>query len=146
MATANILQRLYSLNSSSPHFCRNLHDLIQSDGEDHYLSGLQGSDLIRLVDFLDEVRVLPFALSSLWNRLYRPSPSSRPRTMFPDCVCSSCGPFVATAGSYHLRTLFLVASPSLAITQWPLETLVKYGKGNTIAPRCVSNVRGSPCE
>ena len=61
MATANILQRLYSLNTSSPHLCRNLHDLIQSDGEDRYLSGLQGSDLVRLVDFLEKVRVSPSA-------------------------------------------------------------------------------------
>ena len=61
MATANLLQRLYSLNTSSPHLCRNLHDLIQSDGEDRYLSGLQGSDLVRLVDFLDRVRIPPYA-------------------------------------------------------------------------------------
>ena len=61
MATANILQRLYSLNTSSPHLCRNLHDLIQSDGEDHYLLNLQESDLIRLVEFLDKVRIPPSA-------------------------------------------------------------------------------------
>ena len=61
MATANILQRLYSLSTSSPHFCRNLHDLIQSDREDFYLFDLQGSDLIRLVDFLDRVRIPPSA-------------------------------------------------------------------------------------
>ena len=69
MATASILQRLYSLNISSPDFSldtspdflRDLHDLIQSDREDSYLSGLQESDLIPLVDFLDTVRIPPSA-------------------------------------------------------------------------------------
>ena len=60
MATSKILQHLYSLNTSSPDFSRYLHHLIQSDGQDHYLLDLQGSeDLIRLVDFLDKVRVPP---------------------------------------------------------------------------------------
>ena len=57
MATSQILQHLYSFNTSSPDFSRYLYHLIQSDGEDHYLLGLQGSDLIRAVDFLDKVRV-----------------------------------------------------------------------------------------
>ena len=57
MDTSQILRHLYSLNPSSPDFSRYLYHLIQSDGEDHYLSDLQGSDLIRLVDFLDRVRV-----------------------------------------------------------------------------------------
>ena len=62
MATSQILQRLYSLNTSSPRFCRNLHNLIrQSEGEDHHLLDLQGSDLIRLVDFLDRVCIPPSA-------------------------------------------------------------------------------------
>ena len=72
MATANILRRLYSLDASSPHFCRNLHNLIQSDGEDHYSSDLQGLDLIRLVDFLDGVRVL----SSLSLQLTEQAPQA----------------------------------------------------------------------
>ena len=61
MATANILRHLYSLDTSSPDLSRYLYHLIQSDGDDHYLLGLQGSKLIRLVDFLDEVRVSPSA-------------------------------------------------------------------------------------
>ena len=61
MATSQILQRLYSLDTSSPDFSRYLYHLIQSDGEDHYLLNLQGSGLIRLVDFLDSVRVFPSA-------------------------------------------------------------------------------------
>ena len=61
MPTSQILRHLYSLDTSSPDFSRYLYHLIQSDGEDHYLLDLQGSDLIRLVDFLDKVRVPPSA-------------------------------------------------------------------------------------
>ena len=143
MATANILRHLYSLNTSSPDLSRYLYHLIQSDGEDHYLMGLQGSKLIRLVDFIDEVRVSLLPPSSLQNRLHRPSPSSRPLTMSPDCVCTSCKPSAATTASSHPRTLLLVASPELVITHSPLEALPMYGKGFTITPKCASNVRGS---
>ena len=66
--------------------------------------------------------------------------------MFPDCVYTSCRPFAAATGSFHLRTSFLVASSNLAIIQSPPEALPKYGKGCTIIPKCVSNVRGSPYE
>ena len=64
MATPQILKLLYSFNTFSPEFSRCLDRLIQSDQEDHYLSNLQGSDMTRLVDFLDKVRVLPSASSS----------------------------------------------------------------------------------
>ena len=61
MATPQILQLLYSFNTFCPEFSRCLDRLIQSDGEEHYLSNLQGSDKTRLVDFLDRVRPLLFA-------------------------------------------------------------------------------------
>jgi len=56
MSTAQVLQYLYSLDTSSPNLSRSLYCLIQRDEEDQYLSGLQGSELDRLVDFFDEVR------------------------------------------------------------------------------------------
>ena len=66
MATSQILQHLYSLNTSSTDFSRYLYHLIQSDGEDHYLLDLQGSDLIRVVDFLDKVGVpIPASIRQL---------------------------------------------------------------------------------
>ena len=65
MTTAKILQRLYSLDTSSPDFSRYLSHLIQSDGEDHYLLDLKGPRLTRLVDFLDKVRVPPSAFLQL---------------------------------------------------------------------------------
>ena len=56
MPTSQILRHLYSLDTSSPDLSRYLYHLIQSDREDPYLLGLQGSELTRLVDFLDMVR------------------------------------------------------------------------------------------
>ncbi|KAF9789636.1 kinase-like domain-containing protein [Thelephora terrestris] len=53
MSTSQVLQHLYSLDTSSPDLLRYLYYLIQNDDEDQYLSSLQGSELTRLVDFLD---------------------------------------------------------------------------------------------
>ena len=58
MATSRVLQRLYSLDASSPDFLRNLYCLIQYDEKEQYLTSLRGSGLARLVDFLDDVRAL----------------------------------------------------------------------------------------
>ena len=58
MTTLQSLQTLYSFSTFSPQFSHCLDRLIQSDDEDNYLLGLQGSELTRLVDFLDKVRVL----------------------------------------------------------------------------------------
>lgn len=67
MSTSEILQRLYSLDTSSPDFLRHLHCLIQTDEEEQYLNGLRGPELSRLVDFLDGVRTLPMASFQLTN-------------------------------------------------------------------------------
>ena len=56
MSTSRVLQHLYSLDNSSPDLLRYLYYLIQNDDEERYLSCLQGSELTRLVDFLDSVR------------------------------------------------------------------------------------------
>ena len=69
MATSQILRHLYLLKPSSPDFSRYVHSLIQSDGEEHYLSSLKGSELTQLVDFLDGVRVLPSASFQLTNQV-----------------------------------------------------------------------------
>jgi len=61
MSTSQVLQHLYSLDISSPSLSRSIYCLIQRDEEEQYLSSLQGSELVRLVDFLDEVRTLPSA-------------------------------------------------------------------------------------
>lgn len=59
MSTPRILQRLYTLGNSSPDLLRNLYCLIQYDEKEHYLINLQGSELARLVNFLDEVHAVP---------------------------------------------------------------------------------------
>ena len=56
-----ILYRLYSLDTSSLNFQRNLYSLFRYDEEEHYLSSLRGSELARLADFLDGVCTLPSA-------------------------------------------------------------------------------------
>jgi len=63
MSASQILQHLYSLDTSSPGISRLIHGLIRHDEEEQYLSSLQGSELARLIDFLDEVRthLSPFA-------------------------------------------------------------------------------------
>ena len=58
MSTSHILQHLYSLDTSSPGISRLVYGLIRHDEEEQYLSSLRGSELARLVNFLDEVRTL----------------------------------------------------------------------------------------
>jgi len=65
MTTSQVLQHLYSLDNSSPYLLRYLYCLMRSDEEEHYLSSLRGSELARLVDFLDEVCPLPSTLCSI---------------------------------------------------------------------------------
>jgi hypothetical protein len=60
MSASQVLQRLYSLDTSSPDFLRVLYGLIRHDEDEQYSSSLQGPELARLVDFLDDVRTLPF--------------------------------------------------------------------------------------
>jgi len=69
MSTSRILQYLYSLDISSPNLPSYLYCLIQRDEEDEYLSSLQGSELTRLVDFLDEVRTLPSVFRPVTERI-----------------------------------------------------------------------------
>ena len=58
------LHCLYSLDPSSPGFVRRLHSLFRYDDEERCLSRLQGSELTRLLDFLDRVCTLLSTLSS----------------------------------------------------------------------------------
>ncbi|KAF9785470.1 kinase-like domain-containing protein [Thelephora terrestris] len=55
MSTSQVLQRLYSLDIYSPDVPRCLYCLFRSDDEEQYLTTLRGSELTRLVDFLDEI-------------------------------------------------------------------------------------------
>ena len=68
MSTFKALQHLYSLGASSPDLLPHLYFLIRNDDEEKYLTGLRGPDLSRLVNFLDEVCVLPLVLFELTNQ------------------------------------------------------------------------------
>ena len=61
MTTLWILQRLYTLDASSPDFLRHLYFLLRHDEEEKYLTSLQGPRLARLIDFLDNVHAIPSA-------------------------------------------------------------------------------------
>lgn len=62
MSTSRVLQHLYSLDATSPDISRLVYTLIRLDEGEGYLTSLQGPELVRLVDFLDEVRTLPSSL------------------------------------------------------------------------------------
>ena len=81
MSTSQILQRLYLFDIPSPDFLRHLYYLIQYDKKEQYLTSLQGSELARLVDFLDKVHSVPSTFHQFTNRLRRPSMSSLQPTM-----------------------------------------------------------------
>ena len=96
MSTSQILQYLYSLDTSSPNLPRYLYCLIQRDEEEQYLSSLQGSELAQLVDFLDKVSALPSHSAKSRNSSCRPLMPFPPPTMFSDDVYTNCRRSVAT--------------------------------------------------
>ena len=67
--TSRILQRLYSLHTSSPNFIRYLRVLIQHDEEEQYLASLKEPELTQLLDFLDKVRAVPSTFRQFGDRL-----------------------------------------------------------------------------
>ena len=69
MSTPWILRRLYTLDTSSVDFLRYLYSLIRHDEEERYLANLQGPQLARLLDFLDEVRALPSAFCPVMKQI-----------------------------------------------------------------------------
>lgn len=68
MSAPKVLQHLYSLDTSSPDFLRVLYGLIRHDEDEQYSSSLQGLELARLVDFLDNVRPLRLSFCPVTER------------------------------------------------------------------------------
>ena len=83
---SQVLQQLYSLEPSSPDFMRVLYGLIRHDEDEQYSSSLQGSELTRLVDFLDNVR--PF--SSAFHPVPKQTPQSLDNISTSDDVFRQC--------------------------------------------------------
>jgi len=68
MTASEVLEHLYSLDASSPDFLRVLYSLIRHDENEQYTSSLEGAELTRLVDFLDDVRPFLPAFHPVANR------------------------------------------------------------------------------
>ena len=68
MSISEDLRNLYTLDTSSPDFSRRLYSLIRHDENEQYLTSLWGSELARLVDFLDEVRAVPLPFHQFTKR------------------------------------------------------------------------------
>ena len=86
MSTPQILQRLYSLDTSSPDFLHHICCFIQYDEEEQYLASLQGSELAQLVGFLDKVRPVP----SVFHRFTKPTPKALGAIRTTDDVAREC--------------------------------------------------------
>ena len=139
MATSQVLRHLYSLNTTSPDLLPSLYRLIQNDDKEQYLSGLQGTDLVRLVDFLEEVRCLPYPLSGC-RTLHRLLISSRSPMTFTGDAYTDCKPSATSTESCHHRIMFLATSPGSMATRLPTAVSLTYGKALTTAKKSVSNV------
>ena len=134
MTTLWTLRCLYSLDTSSPDFLHRLYSLFHHDEDEQYLSNLQGSELDRLVDFLDQVRTLPSAFRQLRNRLPRPLVPFPPTAICLKNVSTNYEPSVAIARPFHHHVSYLVKSPKWAVVQSPLAPSPMYGKP-IISPR-----------
>ena len=67
-SASQVIQHLYTLDTSSPDFLRAISNLILHDENEQYTSSIQGPELTRLVDFLDEVCALPSASRRISKR------------------------------------------------------------------------------
>ena len=86
MSAPQLLQHLYSLGASSPDISRLIYGLIRHDEDEQYLSTLQGSELTKLVDFLDEVR----ALRSVFHLVMKQIPQALGAISTADDVYRQC--------------------------------------------------------
>ena len=142
MSTPWVLHRLYTLDTSSLDFSRSLYSLIRYDEKEQYLISLQGPELARLVDFLDEVRTVSssFHTSSVREILNRPSVPSLQPTMLYENVYTSCKQSAVTTRPYHPRTSCLVKSPEWVMAQSLLVAPPIYGKAFMMVRESPSSV------
>ena len=69
MPASDVLEELYALDPCSSDFPRTLFSFIKSDEEEQYSKNLEGEELTRLMDFLDNVRPLPISFFLVANKL-----------------------------------------------------------------------------
>ena len=138
MSASEILQYLYSLDTSSPDFLRVLYGLIRHDEDEQYSSSLEGEELARLVDFLDDVCPLPQFFVPIQTGLRRPSVLFLPQMTSSDNVYANCEPSAATTRLCHLRTSYVATSPELVKVRLLSADLPTCGMGPTAAGESVS--------
>ena len=144
MSAPWILHRLYSLDTSSSDSLRRLYCLIRHGKEEHYLSSLQGLELARLVDFLDQVRTHrhPSAFCQLRDGLCRPSVPFPPTAIFLENVSTSYKPSAVIARYCRRHTSYLVKPQEWAVIQSPLVPSPMYGKVLVTVRKSPSSVGG----
>ena len=128
MSAPWILYRLYSLDPSSPDFLHRLYPLIRHDEKEQFSTSLQGLQLIRLVDLLDEVRTVPSAFINLRNGPHRPSVPLPSTKIFLENVYTNYKLSAATMRPYHPHASYLAESPEWVVARLPLVELLTYGK------------------
>ena len=133
------LHCLYSLDPSSPGFVRRLFSLFRYDEEERYLSRLQGSELTRLLDFLDRVCTLSRPSVQLRNEFCRLSAPYLPTTIFLYNVCANYKPSALTTPPYHSHISHPVRSSEWVITQSPLVISPIFGKAPIVTTESLSS-------
>jgi len=99
MSTPHVFQYLYSLDTSSPDFLRYLYYFILDDEGERYSSNLQGLDLARLVDFLNEVCPLHLDFRPVMKQNFQALSCTIPVT---DDIFQQCLHKLQAICSYHM--------------------------------------------
>jgi len=86
MPVSEDLKNLYSLDTASPDFSDQLYHLIRNDEREKYLTSLRGSELARVVNFLDEVRAVP----SVFHQFTKQTPQALNIVLPTDDVARIC--------------------------------------------------------
>ena len=94
MTSQNLLQQLRDLDESSPEYHDQLSNMIYGEEYKRCVGGLQGDDLVELVDYLDKVRCR-VALLRLYLSQRRPSIFSIPPVPVPGNVYANSETYVA---------------------------------------------------
>jgi len=134
-----VLERLYCLNMSSPDFPDQLCNILYGREYVQCAPNLQGDDLVRLVDYLNEVRCC-VSLPTLRSNLHRHSMVSILAVPLPRSACTNSETHAA-GERYSQRALSVrLAFSKRILTRSRREDLVTCTLGPSKVHRFVSNV------
>ena len=137
--TSLALQRLDSLDKSSPDFQDQLNDLLHENEYQECVPTLQGDELMWLVDYLDEVRHR-VALPTLRSSCRRLSTSSALPIWLPQSYYMNSETYAATGRYSQRRTTFrLISTP---IPAQPSPMIVICMRGPSTVQKSASKVYG----